>query len=375
MQPDHQAQVNAMSEAGAEAGLPVGQRMQLDKQLWEKTQIASKFLIAELNGGLVSTDPQRVKMAATIASNMLINNENAFAGTANQKNIEAQAWEFLRLQRNGLSADDAVKRIAGMNDPETKARLAPKNTEVQKFREELTKKDLSAEILKDFNPGFFSRLNPFNNDPRATSLGLGDTQVRAVEAQYKELMIEHYGEFGNIDQAKSYAMNKLNQQYGISNNRLMQYAPEKAPGYPAINGSKKWVYEEAAHEISGLVGKPIKPENIVFDYSYGQRGGISTRDAFVNGQPVPYTVKYWTMSEAGFPIMEQLHVPQSRDGVTWYADINRYRERVEAGALASGVKAGLDAVRGGLGPNVQNKEFVPELIRKTDEAARKARGL
>jgi hypothetical protein len=335
LNPEDKKSINVLSEKAAEFMKPA-ERMAYDVQTWEKTQIASDNLMRDLGGGMISTDPQRISAAAQIASNMVARNPNAFAGAENRQMIERNAWEYQRLTQGlGFTTKEAVERIAGMNDPDFKVKSAPKESQLAKFKQELTQQDLTGEILQQLNPGFWfaaARGKPTD----ASQLGVGASQIQAVQNFYKEYITDYYAQHADLDAAKNFAKNKLNQQFGISQGTLMMFPPEKAQGIPAINGTKDWVYRQAAMDITALTGKPVKAENVELVPTDGGSGGTSTRDAFAQGKIVPYEVRFWT-EENGYRVYDTLYIPGTRHGRVWAPDAAKFQETVAPDALVDAV--------------------------------------
>jgi len=341
LQPDDRKSVNTLSDKADELMKPA-ERMTYDVDLWQRTGIASDNLMRDVAGGLVSNNSQRVEMAANVAANMLRNNPNAFVGAVERDRIEKAAISYMNEVKLNRSGAEAAKKIALDNDPVEKAKRLPGPNQVQEFQKKLNETDMTSRILGEFNPGFFgqagSLLTTGGRQPSAADIGLNPMQKASVVGQYKDLVMDYYKETGDESKAHEFAKFKMNQQFGISNGRLLQFPPEKAAGVPAVNGKKDWVYQQAAKDIMDYTGKPVKPEEVRLIPTIG------TRDAFISGKPVPYEIQYLDNS-SGFPVWEKAYVKNSFRGVTFVPDAAKFNMDLAPEALTRGINAGIRAVQ------------------------------
>lgn len=324
---DDKARVKAISEQAGKIVSNPDEKAAIDFALYERTRIMPPDMIATLRNASVSQDPKAMQRGMQYVSNILARDVNAFAGVDGGSELAALGTEFNRLTNDlGMTAQQASAELAKRNDPEYKLRNAPKEEQVAKFRQEL-RADASKEILNEVKPALFDRW--FGSMPQADRLGMDEKQKDRIMADYAEFAVRGYGRYGDKAQAKAYALGEIKRMYAPTvGNRVMQYPPELASGYEVINGSKRWVYEQAAFDIAARTAKPVKPEDIVL-YPIPN----VTREAFTQGQPVPYQVLYKTKDELGFEKWELLTKKNSFEGATFVADPKLVKRQPELGFM------------------------------------------
>lgn len=243
--------------------------------IWQRTGVLPESGAAMLRGGLVSTDANQVAMAASVASNMLQRNPNAFAGVQGGSDIEQAAALYSHYVNDlGLTAQDAAQRVAQRNAPEVKRRVDVNKPALDAFRTKLRKNDVGNMLSNAFG-GWFTI------DPEFTA----PEQVNAAAQDYADFASEHYEQHGDESAAQAYAMQQMKKLYGAVNGRLMKFPPTRA--YPAVQGRHDYIFEQAAGDIQRVTGRKIAPDKI-----YLMPIPSATAQAFRAGRPTPYSVHY-----------------------------------------------------------------------------------
>lgn len=259
-------------DAGVEA---LGNTPMAAFQVWQKTHILATKGAQALRGSILSTDPTQVQQAASIASNMIEHDPNAFTGVEGGEDIEKNAMTY-RHEIDGLgrSPEEAVRIIAAGNAPEAKRQLAANVDAEKSFRGKVQKTDV-ANVLSNALGGWFVR------DPDFTS----PEQKAAVQQDFADLAWDHYQQYHDEGAANSYATQQIRKLYGTVDGRLMKYPPTRA--YPPVNGSWNYLFEQAAKDVKSATGKTVKPSDV-----YLMPLPTATAEAFRARRPVPYEVHY-----------------------------------------------------------------------------------
>jgi soluble lytic murein transglycosylase-like protein len=287
-------------DAGVEA---LGNTPMAAFQVWQKTGILAAKGAQALRGSILSTDPKQVAEAASIASNMIERDPNAFTGVDGGEDIEKNAMMYRHLVSDlGKSQEEAVQSIASGNSPEAKRKLAANADEEKDFRKQLSTSHIDAALSNKLG-GWFVR------DPDFTS----PEQTAAVRQDFVDLAWDHYREHHDTEAAKTYATQQIDKLYGAVDGRLMKYPPTRA--YPAVNGSYDYIFEQAVKDIKGATGKTVKPSDV-----YLMPLPTATAEAFRSGRPVPYELHYIEHVD-GQPVYQVLH------GKAFIADVAQERKR------------------------------------------------
>lgn len=254
---------------------PGADPMQVALNIWQRTGVLPDGGAVKLRGGLVSTDPNQVAMAASIAANMLQRNPNAFAGVEGGSEIEQSAALYGHYVNDlGLTAQDAAQKVAQRNAPEVRRRVDVNKPATDAFRAKLRKNDVGNMLSNTFG-GWFTI------DPEFTA----PEQVNAAAQDYADFAIEHYEQHGDEGAAQAYAMQQMKKLYGAVNGRLMKFPPTRA--YPPVMGSHDYIFQQAAGDIQRATGRKIAPDKI-----YLMPIPTRTAQAFRAGRPVPYSIHY-----------------------------------------------------------------------------------
>lgn len=260
-------------EAGVKAH---GGTPQAAFQVWQRTGILAEAGSAAIRGALVSTDAHRVQGAASIASNMLEHNPNAFAGVQGGEDIEKSALLYRHQVADlGKTPDEAAQALATANTPAGKAKINANADAVKKFKTDISGAHPEAALGQSFG-GWLRYFDPAFTAPE---------QVVAAKQDYADIAAQHFEQFGDPAAAKAYATEQMKKLYGVVDGRLMKYPPTHS--YPAVNGSYDYIFKQAADDIKTATGHAVDPKNV-----YLVPLPTATGEAFRAGRPVPYSLHY-----------------------------------------------------------------------------------
>lgn len=305
-------------------GKPIGVA-QAAFNIWQKTGVLAKPGAVALRGGLVSTDPGQVAAAASIASNMIRRNPNAFAGVEGGNEIERAAALYTHYVDDlGIDAPEAARRVAASNAPEAKRQVDVQKPQIDALRGKLRKLDVGNMLSNAFG-GWFSI------DPEFTS----QEQINAASQDYADLVIEHYEKYGDEGAAQAYAMSQMKKLYGVVGGRLMKYPPTRS--YPPVRGSYDYIFDQARDDIKRVTGRAIDTDDI-----YLMPIASATAEAFRAGKPAPYSIHYIDRSSgqpvyrviAGMAFTADPGAAQRAAGGAFAAEREASRRREEANARA-----------------------------------------
>lgn len=272
--------------------------LQVAMNIWQRTGVLPEAGGTMLRGGLVSTDANQVAMAASVASNMLQRNPNAFAGVQGGSDIEQAAALYSHYVNDlGLTAQDAAQRVAQRNAPDVRRRVDVNKPAIDAFRTKLRKTDVGNLLSNTFG-GWLSI------DPEFTA----PEQVNAAAQDYADFAAEHYEQHGDEGAAQSYAMAQMQKLYGAVNGRIMKFPPTRA--YPPVMGSHDYIFRQAQGDIKGVTGR-----NIPADRIYLMPIPTATAQAFRAGKPTPYSIHY-------IDKVNGQDVYRTLPGVAFTADVN-----------------------------------------------------
>lgn len=271
-------QLDDDQQKAVEAGVKAhGGTPQAAFEIWQKTGILAGSGAVALRGGLISTDANRVAGAATIASNMLEQNPNAFAGVEGGEEIERTAMLYRHYVADlGKTPEEATALIARRNDPSVKRTIDANAIEERDFKKAVNKHSTQIDSWLSNQYGGWLSIDPSFVAPE---------QKAAVRQDFSELAWDHYREFKDEGAARSYAGQQIKKLYGPVNGRIMKYPPTRA--YPPINGGHEYIFEQAAGDIKQVAGRKIDPKNV-----YLMPLPTRTAEAFRAGKQVPYAVHY-----------------------------------------------------------------------------------
>lgn len=262
---------------------------------WRKTGILPTQGGVMLRGALIGTDPKQVAAAASVASNMLKENPNAFAGINGGDDIgkAAAAYEHY-VDDLGMNADQAANKIALMNSPEAQVKVQANQTARNQFETSIIgdKTHAGINIEKTINDAIFGEKGwgstlTFGAFDQQRG-GFNSSQAAEAKQTYLELALSHFDKYHDAGAAQAYAAKQMARFYGVVGDRLMKYPPTKA--YPEIMGSRDYIFDQAAGLVSKAVGFNVPKEDVFLQPT----ASGSTAEAFRAGKAPPYEINYIT---------------------------------------------------------------------------------
>lgn len=313
-------------EFDAASGGPAGP-FNIALRTWQRTGILPKQGGVMIRGGLIGTDPKTVAAAASVASNMLKENPNAFAGVEGGDEIGKAAVTYTHYVDDlGMTAEQAAAKIATMNSPEFKVKLEANKVARDQLEATIIgdKKNAPVNIEKIINDSIVGRQSPLGRV--AAGFGFGAQRGEFAKRQedearqtFLELALDNYDRYPDAEAAMANAARQMSRFYGIEGNRLIKYPPTKA--YPEIAGSREYIYDQAKEFVDQQAGFDIPKENIWLEPT----ASGSTAAAFRAGKAPPYQIFYTTEVD-GQPVLH--HIP----GKVFVADVNKARGDAAASA-------------------------------------------
>lgn len=243
--------------------------------IYKATGVPPPSFAKELRGALASNDPARYGAAAGVASNMMADNPNAFAGVEGAKDLENAAIEYDYLTKQlGLSTDEATQRmLADARSPDKRDPV--KQEQLQAFRKDYLSQE---KVLSHITGGLFNKVF------RGTA-PQGDA-ANVIARDYRALAEEGYRRSGDPGRAQEYADRQMQKLYGVQRGVITKFPPSKIlPALPGAKDGHAWINEQAAAAVKNVLGVVVKPEQVYLmpvDTPIG-----STRTAWDN----PVTVK------------------------------------------------------------------------------------
>jgi hypothetical protein len=262
--------------------------------IWQKTGVMPKQAGVMIRGALIGTDPQAVAAAASVASNMLDENPNAFAGVEGGTDIGKAAATYAHYVDDlGMTAEEAAQKIALMNSPEFQAKLKADAPSRDKFINTITgdKTHSGIDIEGALNKAIIGN---YTLTDKLTFGYFRDggkfTAPQRAEAQqtFLELALDSYDKNHDEGAAIAYASRQMARFYGVENGRLLKFPASKA--YPEIMGSREYIFDQAKSYVDKFVGFDVPKENIWLQPT----ANGSTAAAFKAGKPPPYEIHYIT---------------------------------------------------------------------------------
>ena len=280
----------------------------------ERTNIVPKSAVADMRGSLASNDPKRVAAAANLATNLLTKNPTIFAGVDGGTELENTAVKMSQyVERFGMSAEDAAKKLIEENTPEYKAKIKAriKNEDVN----EIVKKKLSIDDMR----GAFD--TSFLGLARNPQIEFTPEARQSAYSDYVELFRDSYLETGDVDVAKAQAFKQLKKVWGVSQvtgkDVVMRYPPDRSPAMAGIEDAPGKIAMQAVESIKGMTGEDVPRDKIMF----APMPGGQTARPYVSGQPAPYMLSWFDKNGT-------LHM--LNPGQAFVADPVAMREKVTA---------------------------------------------
>jgi hypothetical protein len=278
----------------------------------ERTGIVPKAAVSSMRGSLASNDPAKVAGAANIAVNLLAKNPTIFAGVDGGSELEDAAVKMAQyVDRFGMSADEAGRRIIEENTPEYKAKVKArvKNEDIG----EIVKKKLSIDDMRSaFDTSWWPGSPQVEFTPEARQSAYSD---------YVELFRERYQETGDVDVAKAQAAKQLKKVWGVSQitgkDIVMRFPPDRAPAMAGIEDPAGKIAMQAMEVIKGGTGEDVPRDKIILS----PLPGGQTARPYVAGQPAPYALSWFDKNGT----LQMLN-----PGQAFVADPRALREKVSA---------------------------------------------
>lgn len=304
-------------------------KMRIGIQAGLSTGVMPDAVVSDLRREMLSTNPTVQLNALTLASQILRDYPNAFAGVANKDVVENNAlWFNQQLTATGdpKKAQDYVNQ---RNDPANAQKFKVRDEEAAQFKKELQEKDAAATVQKMLDDSFF--LGDIGRalvaDPSRAGAEAGPVfrpqfqagQKGAAIAAYSQFAYEGYQLTGTKDGAKTYAEGKMRQTWGVYEGKIMQYPPSKA--YPADpDGNHTYIGVQAAKDIEKTIlaetGQIVKidPSQVIF---MPLDNGRTAQDFATRQRPPRYALYYYTDKD-GIPDLHMMRQPGSiRQGEWW----------------------------------------------------------
>lgn len=278
----------------------------------ERTNILPKTAVADMRGSLASNDPKRVAGAANLAVNMLAKNPTIFAGVDGGSELEDSAVKMSQyVERFGMSAEEAGKKIIEENTPEYKAKVKAriKNEDIG----EIVKKKVSIDDMRSaFDTSWW---------PGSPQVEFTPAARQAAYSDYVELFRDKYMETGDVDLAKAQAAKQLKKVWGVSQvsgkDVVMRFPPDRAPAMAGIEDPAGKIAMQATEAIKGATGQDIPRDKIML----APLAGGQTARPYVAGQPAPYALS-WFDKDGNLQMLNP--------GQAFVADPVALREKVSA---------------------------------------------
>jgi hypothetical protein len=279
----------------------------------DRTGIVPKAAVSSMRGSLASNDPARVAGAANIAVNLLAKNPTIFAGVDGGGELEDAAVKMAQyVDRFGMSADEAGRKIIEESTPEYKAKVKArvKNEDIG----EIVKKKLSIDDMRSaFDTSWWPGSPQVEFTPEARQSAYSD---------YVELFRDSYQETGDVDVAKAQAAKQLKKVWGVSQisgkDVVMRFPPDLAPAMAGMEDPAGKIAAQATEAIKGVTGEEVPRDKIILS----PLPGGQTARPYVAGQPAPYALSWFDKNGT----LQMLN-----PGQAFVADPMALREKVSAG--------------------------------------------
>ncbi len=258
----------------------------------------------------------------------------AFDQTKGAAKLKEQAQDFVGMIRGqGLSTQEALKRLDEFNSPEWQKLKGERGKQEGALKAALTESNLTAELDRN---GWWPGGQP-------TLQALGNQNVH-VMADFRQAFSEHYLRTGDEKLAKTLAAGEIGRQWGVSNATgtevLTKNPPERR--VPPVGGDHKWVQDDllgTVNEWRAFQKKPAVTASELAASLAVVSDAVTDRevkDPRRGGAPPSYTL-IWKDAES--PV-GQVVTTGGDNGILnrWRPDVNAARERLRenAGKLRGG---------------------------------------
>jgi len=240
----------------------------------DRTGIVPPSAATAMRGALLSNDPMRVGQAASVASNIIARQPNAFTALEGGRDIEqAAVMRDYYINTLGLSAQDAATRLAADNDPQRAGQLRPDEQRRTTFNTTV-RTQVTPQAIVNALPGANGRI-------------LAASQSQAIMQDYAEIAADNFARYGDEGAARHAAQREINRLYGISSNgTFTKYPPEKV--YPPdAEGTHNYIYEQASQSVRSQVDGDITARDVFLVPL-----PTVTAEAWRQGQRPAYSIGY-----------------------------------------------------------------------------------
>lgn len=255
--------------------------------LWRSTGVMAKKAKGDIAGMLRSPNVATNTTALSYLDALEHDRPDAFA-----REFDETTEKALSIYRSSLdyySPQEIAERIKQSSDPQHRKAVEALKKEIQPDVDKMTFDDAVANMDTSWfsDPG-----SPVQNEQRAVFLN-----------DYKALLLEHYGETGDLERAQREATGRLQRVWGVSpvnGNRLMKLPPEYF--YPAIDQSHDWMSEQVSQALDDLglfTEVHVRGQTVRTHAPYALVADGVTESERASGKLPSYQV--WTFDEDGLP--------------------------------------------------------------------------
>lgn len=269
-------------------------------RLWSQTGIMPGGMQESMRAGLYSGNAAQMAGAMALAAYMQNQYANRGLGSpfmsfgTGKGDLEQAAAFWNHRQAQGFSPQDIANEWRDRQTPEFQAKAEQRTAEAKQWSDQLRdpKNDPTGDILKAVAPG---RLY-------GSTAEVGGAMQSQMLGDFTEFMEMYHTKFGGtVDEAKSFAMEKMKTLYGDFNGTLTKFPPTKT--YPEIGGSHQYVIDQATSTIQQFSGR--NPEKVYFLPVTSNPNGPTTEQAIngpspnAGGSYAPYQLYYTFKDEHG----------------------------------------------------------------------------
>jgi hypothetical protein len=258
-------------------GLPAAQSVVND------TGIVPPSAAKALRGALVSTDPTKVANAATVASNLLVKNPQIFAGVDGGSDLEDAGTKMSHyVERFGMTAEEAGKKIIEENSPEFKQKLA--KIKAEDVNEILKKQVTVNDMRSAFDTSWW---------PGSPQVEFTPQDRQSAYSDYTDLFKDNYMRTGDVSLSKTLAANQMKKVWGVSqvsgSDVIMRFPPEKQPAMAGVPDPAGHIAMQATEAIKSVAGEDVSRNKIILK----PLAGGQTARAYMAGEPAPYALSWF----------------------------------------------------------------------------------
>lgn len=248
-----------------------------------RTGIIPKTAIASMRGDLVSNDPAKVGAASTLAANLMTRNPAIFNNVDGGQDLEQAGVKMTHyVERFGMTAEQAARKIAEENTPEYQAKVTARIK--SENIDDMIKKKVSIDDMRGaFDTSWF---------PGKPNVEFGPEARMSAYTDYAELVRSNYLENGDLSLSKDLAAKQMKRVWGVSKvngaDVVMRYPPDRAPNLAGIEDPAPKIAAQAIAAIKDGTGQDVPRDKIMFAPIPGR-----TATPYIGGQPAPYALSWF----------------------------------------------------------------------------------